>query len=203
MRTLIPSLLLILMPATGLAGSLERLKHFVTQTQSAKAAFQQTVLDRNLKPVQQSRGTVQFQRPGKFRWIYEKPYTQLLIGDGQKVWIYDPDLNQVTVKKMGEAIGSSPAALLAGSNEIEKYFKLTNLGRQEGLEWLEAVPKAKDAGFEKVRLGFGGENLEAMELRDHFGQVTVIRFDGFQRNAALSPDTFKFVPPKGADIIGD
>ncbi|MBI3068535.1 MAG: outer membrane lipoprotein carrier protein LolA, partial [Betaproteobacteria bacterium] len=144
-----------------------------------------------------------FQRPGKFRWEYEKPYEQVIVGDGTRLWIYDKDLNQVTVRKLEQAIGGSPAALLAGSSEIEKNYTLTSIGIQEGLDRVEAAPRTQDTAFEKVRLGFGAAGLEAMELRDQFGQITVIRFSGLERNPRLSPELFRFVPPKGADVISE
>jgi outer membrane lipoprotein carrier protein len=183
------------------ASSLDTLKAFLDQTTSAKARFAQMVLDKNMKQLQQATGTMQFSRPGKFRWEYDKPYEQTIVGDGEKLWIYDKDLNQVTVRKLDSALGSSPAALLAGSNAIEKSYTLTNLGNQEGLDWLEAVPKTKDTAFERIRLGFSKKGLEAMELHDQFGQVTVIKFADVERNLKLSPKIFEFAPPKGADVI--
>ncbi len=183
------------------ASSLDTLKAFLDQTTSAKARFAQMVLDKNMKQLQQATGTMQFSRPGKFRWQYDKPYEQTIVGDGEKLWIYDKDLNQVTVRKLDSALGSSPAALLAGSNAIEKSYTLTNLGNQEGLDWLEAVPKTKDTAFERIRLGFSKKGLEAMELHDQFGQVTVIKFADVERNLKLSPKIFEFAPPKGADVI--
>jgi outer membrane lipoprotein carrier protein len=183
------------------ASSLDTLKAFLDQATSAKARFAQMVLDKNMKQLQQATGTMQFSRPGKFRWQYDKPYDQTIVGDGEKLWIYDKDLNQVTVRKLDSALGSSPAALLAGSNAIEKSYTLTNLGNQEGLDWLEAVPKTKDTAFERIRLGFSKKGLEAMELHDQFGQVTVIKFADVERNLKLSPKIFEFAPPKGADVI--
>jgi outer membrane lipoprotein carrier protein len=183
------------------ASSLDTLKAFLDQTTSAKARFAQMVLDKNMKQLQQATGTMQFSRPGKFRWQYDKPYEQTIVGDGEKLWIYDKDLNQVTVRKLDSALGSSPAALLAGSNAIETSYTLTNLGNQEGLDWLEAVPKTKDTAFERIRLGFSKKGLEAMELHDQFGQVTVIKFADVERNLKLSPKIFEFAPPKGADVI--
>ncbi len=115
---------------------------------------------------------MQFSRPGKFRWEYDKPYEQTIVGDGTRLWIYDKDLNQVTVRKLDRALGASPAALLAGSNEIEKSYALKAAGNEGGLDWLEAVPKTQDTAFERIRLGFGKAGLEAMELRDQFGQTT-------------------------------
>ena len=201
MRMLLVALLWL--PAVATAAGVDLLKSFVSQTASAKARFAQMVLDKNLKMLQQATGTMQFSRPGKFRWEYEKPYEQTIVGDGSRLWIYDKDLNQVTVRKLDQALGASPAALLAGSNEIEQSYTLANLGRQEGLEWLEAVPKTRDTAFERIRLGFSGSTLQAMELRDQFGQVTVIRFAGLERNPKLGPEAFRFTPPKGADGISE
>jgi outer membrane lipoprotein carrier protein len=191
------------LPAVAGAAGADLLKNFVNQTTSAKARFAQMVLDRNLKQLQQATGTMQFSRPGRFRWEYDKPYEQTIVGDGARLWIYDKDLNQVTVRKLDRALGASPAALLAGSNEIEKDYTITSTGNQEGLDWLEAVPKARDTAFERIRLGFSGVNLQAMELRDQFGQVTVIRFADLERNPKLSPEVFRFTPPKGADVISE
>ena len=195
------AVLLLGMGAAADAASIENLKAFLSQTTTAKARFAQIIVDKNLKELQRVTGTMQFQRPGKFRWEYHKPYEQTIVGDGAKLWIYDKDLNQVTVRKLDQALGNSPAALLAGNNEIERIYTLTNLGNQEGLDWLEAVPKSKENAFERVRLGFGKGGLEAMELRDAFGQVTIIKFSGLETNPKLPPDTFHFTPPKGADVI--
>lgn len=192
---------LLWFPAMAAASSVETLKAFLAQTSSAKARFAQMVLDKNMKVLQQATGTMQFARPGKFRWEYSKPYEQTIVGDGVRLWIFDKDLNQVTVRKLDRALGSSPAALLAGSNEIENSYTLTNLGNQEGLDWLEAVPKTQETAFERIRLGFSKAGLEAMELRDQFGQITVIKFADVERNPKLPPETFRFAPPKGADVI--
>ena len=185
------------------AQTVETLKAFLQQTASARARFTQTVLDRNMKKVQEVSGVMQFLRPGRFRWDYEKPYEQLIVGDGQKLWVYDKDLNQVTVKALSKVLGETPAALLAGSNDIDRSFNLSSIGNQEGLDWLEAVPKAQEGTFQKVRIGFGQTGIEAMELRDAFGQVTIIRFSALERNPKLSPEVFRFTPPKGTDVISD
>ncbi len=197
------ALVFLLTCVAARAASIETLKTFLQQTTSGKARFAQIVVDKNLKELQKATGTMQFVRPGRFRWQYDKPYEQTIVGDGTKLWIYDKDLNQVTVRKLDKALGGSPAALLAGSNEIEKVYDLTNLGAQEGLDWLEAVPKSKENTFERIRLGFGQSGLEAMELRDQFGQTTVIKFAGVERNPKIAPDVFRFTPPKGADVITD
>jgi len=189
--------------ALAAAAGLDMLRIFLQQTTTGKARFAQIVVDKNMKQLQQATGTMHFARPGKFRWEYEKPYEQLIVGDGSRLWVYDKDLNQVSVRKLDQALGDSPAALLAGSNEIEKIYNLTNLGNQEGLDWVEAVPKSKENAFERIRLGFSPSGLEAMELRDQFGQVTVIKFAAVERNPKLSPELFRFVPPKGADVISE
>lgn len=185
------------------AASTDRLKTFVEQTRSASADFSQTVVDRGGKKIQQASGSLQFSRPGKFRWMYDTPYEQLIVGDGTKLWIFDKDLNQVTARKLDDALGASPAALLAGDNAIEKNFDLKNAAAKDGLEWLEATPKSNESTFERIRMGFKGADLDTMELKDQFGQLTVIRFTDLKRNPALSPDLFTFTPPQGADVIGD
>jgi len=194
---------LMLLPALAGAASVEALREMLEQTTTARSRFAQMVLDRNMKQLQQATGTMQFARPGKFRWEYDKPYEQVIVSDGKRVWLYDKDLNQVTVRKYDRALGSSPAALLAGSNEIEKSYRFTGQGSRDGLDWLEAVPRTQDTAFERIRLGFGKAGLEAMELRDQFGQMTVIKFSTIERNVKLSPDAFRFTPPQGADVISE
>ena len=203
LRSMFLFVVLALAPLFANASSIDMLRSFVQQTHSAKAHFKQTVYNKNARALQEASGTMEFLRPGKFRWVYEKPYEQLIVGDGVKLWVYDVELSQVTVKKLDQAIGSSPAALLAGSNEIEKFFNLKDIGTKEGLEWLEATPKGKESSFENIRMGFRQSNLELMELRDNFGQTTVIRFSQIERNPSLAADQFRFVPPKGVDVIGD
>lgn len=186
------------------AGSLERFQAFVRSTQSAKGDFEQKVADRNGKLVQDSKGSFAFQRPGKFRWAFSKPYAQLIVGDGEKIWVYDVDLNQVTVRKLTTALGATPAALISGSADIEQAFLLSDSGERDGLEWLDAKPRQRDAGFERIRMGFGASGaLDAMELEDQFGQTTRLRFSNLQRNPKLDPGAFRFVPPKGADLLGE
>ncbi len=195
--------LLCLMPLSVSAAATDALKVFLSQTHTVKARFAQMVLDKNLKQLQQAQGVMQFSRPGKFRWDYTKPYEQVIVGDGNRLWIYDKDLNQVTVRKLDGALGASPAALLSGSNDLERDYKLSNLGMDKGLDWLEAIPKNRDTVFERVRMGFGKSGLEAMELRDQFGQVTVITFADVERNPRIAADVFRFTPPKGADVISE
>src|SRR5215216_6708766 len=164
MRTGI-TLLLMLAAAAAHGASIEMLKNLLQQTNSGKARFAQIVVDKNLKELQKATGTMQFVRPGRFRWEYDKPYEQTIVGDGAKLWIYEKDLNQVTVRKLDRALGASPAALLAGSNEIEKIYNLKAAGSDGGLEWLEAVPRTQDTTFDRIRLGLGKAGLELMELK--------------------------------------
>ena len=202
MRTLLGTLALAVALAAG-AASIERYKTFLNATHAARAHFEQKVYDRSGKLVQQSQGSFVFQRPGRFRWVYEKPADQVIVGDGQRVWIYDRQLNQVTVRKLATALGSTPAALLAGASGIEQAFALSDAGEKDGLEWMEAKPRERDAGFERVRLGFDARGLQAMELTDNFGQTTFLRFSKLERNPKVDPAEFRFYPPKGADVLGE
>lgn len=183
--------------------ALDQLKAFLDGTRSARAVFAQTVASKSGRQAQKASGTMEFARPGRFRWTYDKPYYQLIVGDGERLWVYDRDLNQVTVKKLGQALGASPAALLAGDNELERNFDLRDDGRSEGLDWIEATPKGADASFERVRIGFQGNLPRVMELRDSFGQTTTLLFNQFERNPALDAGLFRFTPPAGADVVGE
>jgi outer membrane lipoprotein carrier protein len=194
---------LALAPLFAEAGAIDQLNRFLQETRTLKAEFAQAVVARGGRKPQESSGTVAISRPGKLRWEILKPYPQLVVGDGEKIWIHDPELKQVTVRKAGQALGGSPAALLAGKNELERDFVLAEAGEADGMAWLEATPKQSESGFEKVRLGFAGTDLKAMELHDNFGQVTHIRFSKLVRNPNLPADTFRFEPPAGADVIGN
>lgn len=185
------------------ADGLEQLKAFHATTKSGKVSFKQQVAGKGAQSSRESTGTFWFQRPGKFRWAYETPYEQLIVGDGEKLWIYDRDLNQVIVKSLDRALGSSPAALLAGDSALDRYFNLANAGTAWGLEYVDARPRSPDTGFEQVRIGLANNLPRTMELRDTFGNVTMLSFSGFERNAAPDAERFRFVPPKGADVVGE
>jgi chaperone LolA len=185
------------------AGGVDRLKAFISGTRAAEADFTQTVTDRNGRVSQAASGKMAFSRPGQFRWDYTAPYEQIIVGDGKKLWLYDADLDQVTVKPLGEVVAGTPAALLAGDNAIEKYFVLKDAGQSGGLEWLEAIPRNRDSTFERVRMGFRGTLLDQMELIDFFGQRTTLRLTKFVRNPVIAPARFRFAPPQGADVIGE
>ncbi len=192
-----------IMSVTAAASALERFQAFLGSTQSGRAGFEQKVRDRNGKVLQDSKGVLAFARPGRFRWAYEKPYAQLIVGDGTRVWVYDQDLKQVTVRRIGEALTSTPAALLAGNNEALRAFNLSEGGMRDGLEWMHAVPRDKEGGFEMVRIGLGVAGPEVMELADTFGNLTVLRLTNFERNPRLDAGLFRFTPPAGADVIGE
>jgi len=196
-------LLALLLPAAAQASGVERFQAYLRDTQTARADFEQQVHDRERKLVQRSTGNFAFLRPGRFRWSYAQPYAQLIVGDGTRVWVYDQDLNQVTVRAMAKALGSTPAALLAGAADVERAFELSDAGSRDGLEWLEAKPREREAGFERIRLGMGAAGVQAMELTDHFGQTTVLRFSNIVRNPPLEASAFRFEPPKGADVLGE
>lgn len=186
------------------ASALEQFKSFVSGTKSARGEFtQQQVKKANAtgKATPNSSGTFVFARPGKFIWTYQKPYEQVLQADGDQLYIYDKDLNQVTIKKLGNALGSSPAAILFGSNDLEKNFTLSEAGERNGLEWLNATPKTKDTSFEQISIGLKDGVPQAMELKDNFGSTSVLTFKNFQRNPALGAQQFKFEVPKGADVF--
>ncbi|MDP3123064.1 MAG: outer membrane lipoprotein chaperone LolA, partial [Thiobacillus sp.] len=185
------------------AGGFQRLQRFIAGAKTAEADFTQTVSDKCGRVMQQASGKMAFARPGKFSWDYSKPYEQVIVGDGVKLWLYDTDLDQVTVRSLGDVIAGTPAALLAGDNAIEKYFVLKDAGVADGLEWLDATPKTKDTSFERIRMGFKGDTLVQMDLFDFFGQRTTLKLSKMVRNPAIPASRFTFTPPKGADIIGE
>ena len=198
------SFVLFILPCAAHAAATDKLKAFVAATHSAQANFSQELLDKNGKRIQLVTGIMQFERPGKFRWEYQKPYEQIIVGDGKKFWLYDVDLNQVTVKKLDAALGNSPAALLSGSNEIERGFTLSDLGMKDDLDWLQAVPKKSETSFTKILMAFNSKSeLVVMELHDSFGHRTVLRFSELKNNPSLSSQQFKFIPPQGADVLGE
>lgn len=193
---------LLALPVPAWAGAVDEFRAFTTQTRSARGDFSQVVVDRAGKKLREASGTFSLSRPGKFRWTYVKPYAQLLVGDGQKVWIYDADLNQVTIRAMDQTLSATPAALLSGSQDFEKVFAVEDLPPADGLTWLGARPRAAESGLESARIGFNKGTLEKLEFVDSFGQRTIITVSKFEKNPALGADHFKFTPPKGADVIG-
>lgn len=189
--------------ASALASGLGQLKTFLDGTKTSKGEFTQKVASKTRPSAQNSAGTFAFARPGKFRWTYDKPFEQLIVGDGARVWVYDRDLNQVIVRKLDLALGATPAALLAGDNTLEKNFTLVEGAAADGLEYVDATPKTPESQFSRVRIGFRDSLPRAMELTDAFGQITTLAFTSVERNPALGADLFRFDVPKGADVVGE
>jgi outer membrane lipoprotein carrier protein len=192
---------LCLASAGAMASGMDRLKAFVEGTRAGRADFTQVTTHASGKSEAPSTGVFEFSRPGKFRWEYRKPYPQTIVGDGHTLWIWDPDLKQVTRKKLAESLGSTPAAILAGENALEKGFRLSDDGTSDGLEWVLALPKTAESGFQRIRLGFNADSLARMDLKDSFGHTISIRFGRLDKTPHFSSDTFQFTPPSGSDII--
>lgn len=180
-----------------------RMQAFLSRVHSLKADFTQVVLDANLQTIKQSSGTLILKRPNRFRWDYAAPNREIIDADGTRVWIYDVELQQVTVKALTGTLAASPAVLLAGSNDVQQNFIVKNLGMENDLDWVGVTPKIKDTDFDSVKLGFRGNLVAVMELKDALGNLTRITFSHVQVNPALPDSLFKFTPPPGADVIGD
>lgn len=193
-------LLLLACSFSAKANVVADLQATLSAMRAMQGEFVQTVTTRSGK-VQVSQGNFAIQRPGKFRWHYRKPYEQLIVGDGKEVWLYDADLDQVTVKSMNQALDASPAALLAGENNLDSRYALKPLPAREGLSWVDAAPKQSDSNFNRVRLGFTHNEIRKMELEDSFGQTTRIEFRNVVTNGKPEAGLFRFTPPKGADVI--
>ena len=191
------------------ADGLKDLERFLREVGSAQAGFTQVVTSpvRNGETVARrktSSGRFEFLRPNRFRFEYTKPFEQTIVADGQTLWLYDVDLNQVTQRSQSQALGSTPAALLASAPDLSALkaeFTLEAAPEQDGLQWVLASPKTKDGQLKSVRVGFAGEQLAALDILDSFGQRSLIRFNGMQANAALPASTFQFKPPAGADVV--
>jgi outer membrane lipoprotein carrier protein len=187
-----------LVSSTAFATATDELRDFVKTVHSGKSTFTQTVTSPKGKQ-KVSDGSFEFSRPNRFRFIYQKPYAQTVVGDGAKVWIYDPDLNQVSSRKTGDALANTPAALIV-SNDIDKVFTLADQPSKDGVDWVLATPRQAEGTVRALRIGFRGHELAQLQIDDSFGQKSVLVFSAFEPNAKLPADTFVFVPPKGADI---
>lgn len=190
------------------ASGMNDLESFVRNVKSGRADFTQVVTapprDGQVARSKTSSGTFEFARPGRFKFTYKKPFEQLIVADGQTVWLYDVDLNQVTARKQAQALGSTPAALIASSADIKALqndFNLADAADQDGLQWVLGSPKVKDNQLQSVRVGFRQNQLEKLEIVDTFGQKSVITFSGFQTNAVINPELFQFKPPAGSDVV--
>lgn len=197
-------LALLLLPLSVEAGAgLDRLHAFTANLRSLSANFAQSLYDDQGETIQESRGTLLLQRPGRFRWDYTQPFQQLILADGKRLWIYDSELEQVTVKKLDQALGNAPIMLLSEDRPLEEDFSIRELGNRAGLEWLELEPRVKDTDFQKIFLGLDETGMKVMELRDNFGQATQIKFHEREINRKTDDKAFHFEPPPGVDVIGE
>lgn len=197
------SCLLMPLSPSAVAEGIERLKAYTENLKTLQADFKQTLFDEKMRQLEVSTGEVYLKKPGRFRWDYEKPYRQRIIADGEKLWIYDPELDQVMVKPLSEALGTAPIALLTGGEPLHEQFKIIELGTIEGRQYVQLEAKVKDTDFGFMLLAFGGEGLEAMELKDKLGQVTRIELIDPVINQPIKDEVFEFTPPEGVDIIGE
>ena len=182
------------------ADSVQTLQDFVRDVKTGHAVFAQTVTSPDGAKKKSSSGSFEFSRPNRFRFTYTKPFEQVIVGDGAKVWIYDADLNQVSSRKLGAALGATPAALLAGAS-LDTDFMLAPLPAKDGIDWVAATPKQKDGAFQSLNVGFRGKDLAAVEITDSFGQRSLLQFSGWVPNPVLAAEVFRYTPPKGADVI--
>jgi len=194
---------LVIFANLAMADGVSSLRDFFNNTNTMRAQFIQVVNDKQGRKEQEVEGTMQLQRPNKFRWDYKKPYEQQIVSDGKQVFLFDTELQQVTIRELSKTLGSSPAAMLAGGEDVEKSFTLKNATRKDGLTWVLALPKDKDSGFDRVLLGFKADKLRKMELYDSFNHITHITFNEVERNPVLQDSTFLFTPPKGVDVVGE
>ena len=181
----------------------QRLKAFLAKASTLQADFTQVQVDEKGNLGKRSNGVFYLQRPGKFRWNYQKPFNQEIVSGGGKVWFYDKDLEQVTARKLDQAIGSTPALLLTGEVPIEKNFTIQNQSDEEGIAILKLIPKSEESGFKYVQIGLENDTLVGMELSDNFGQLTRIYFSNLKTGGRLDPALFSFKPPAGVDVFED
>ena len=208
MKRFLTSILFVAGAGLAQADGLQSLEAFMQGAQAGKAEFTQTVTapakDGQAARSKTSSGQFSFQRPGRFKFEYRKPFEQVIVADGKTLWMYDADLNQVTQRAQAKVLDATPAAILASAANVQALradFDLKAAPDQDGLQWVEALPKAKDGQLKSVRVGFAGEKLAAIDMLDSFGQRSLMRFANLQTSASLPAETFKFVAPKGADVL--
>jgi outer membrane lipoprotein carrier protein len=206
MNKLVSLILGLLVSTQVLADGVSALQDFYRSTNSMRATFHQEVKDGQGNMVQKVEGKMQLDRPNKFRWDYNKPYEQQIISDGKEVFLLDVELEQVTIRTLNQTLGMTPAALLAGGEGVEENFILKNVGRQpygSSIDWVQALPKVEDSGFESIYIGFKGGELRHMKMVDSFSHITTIAFNNVERNPTLATETFSFQIPEGIDVVGE
>jgi len=208
-RPLILTLIFLLGMSSAMAATnapksgADSLRQFFREVNSFSARFKQVVLDESLKPVQESSGTLWIERPNKFRWDYEKPYKQQIVADGKRLWVYDVDLQQATVRDLTGGLNDTPAMLLAGKGRLEDNFTIQPLDATDKLTWVQLKPRRKDSGYDDIRIGFAQGKLRVIEMVDGFGHTTRVTLDSPRENARIEPDRFNFKPPEGVDVVGE
>lgn len=205
--TLFWGLLSLVLPlaAAGAVGiqSASQVQSYFHDLTSLRADFVQTVFDAQSRPVQTSSGRMYMQKPGRFRWDYRQPYAQVIVADGERLWLYDSELEQVSVRRMDAALGATPLALLSGAAPIEEAFRVDSGVTEGDVHWYELRPKDPQAEFKRLRVAFKGEALIGIELEDVFNQRTRLSFRDLERNVDLDPKLFQFTPPPGVDVVGE
>jgi outer membrane lipoprotein carrier protein len=193
----------VTLAASDPAAGQQKVESFLQSLQSLQAQFKQTLTDRNGLTVEEATGTLAIRRPDRFRWDYREPNEQVIVADGSRIWLYDADLEQVTVRKLDDTLSATPAMLLSGQGNLQENFSVTQTSQEGGVFWVRMQPKRDDTDFKWVRLGFDGNSLRFMQLADKLGQTTNLEFSQLERNPALDPSRFTFTVPPGADVIGD
>jgi len=192
-----------LSPACAVADGYERLDRFFEKVTTFKASFIQVVLDENLLALEETSGLLWIARPGRFRWDYESVHGQSIVADGEVLWLYDVELEQVTRRAQESAIGQTPAVLLSGGQQYRKDYNVTILGRQGAVNWISLVPKFSDGSFAEIQLGFEGETLRLIQLLDELNQITRVTLANVVENEPIPDSVFRFIPPTGVDVISD
>lgn len=203
MRLFLLAFTLLATTASAADAARVRMQAFSKDLKSITADFSQSVTDSDGRSSEASRGTMALKAPRQFRWETKEPYQQTIVADGQRVWVYEPDLQQVSVRSQSSEEAHSPLTVLTDLSQLDTQFATSEAGERDGLLWLKLASKGKDPEFEYAELGFSQQGLERMLFKDQLGNTTEIRFSGWKRNPAVAPDTFKFTPPKGVDVIGD
>lgn len=189
-------------PVLAAASAEQRLDRYLSGVTSLRAEFRQEVADGEGRVRERASGTLTLQKPGRFRWDYREPAGQVLVSDGATLWLYDEELEQVTVRPVSQTLSTTPAMLLTGQGRVGEAFVVEDDADSGGLDWISLTPRRQDTDFRRVRLALRGGELVRMELTDRLGQVTAIDFSGIQRNPALQADLFRFEPPPGVDVVG-
>lgn len=204
MRKIILSIALLLLAGSAFAatGARARLDAFAQGLHSLRGTFSQTVIDPHGNVTGTSQGTLALEAPRLFRWHVTQPYQQLIVADGSKVWVYEPDLEQATVRDQGATEAHSPLTVLTDLSQLDNEFRTTDIGMRDGLEWMRLVSRSEDPQFKFAEIGFDATGPRRMVFEDNLGDRTEIVFSGWQRNPSLPANTFTFVPPKGTDIVG-